>query len=525
MCRLLRSCLVAAAALPLFALAPAVQADDALPAAVRAALADAGVPPEAFAAAALPLAHDARPWRWQAERPMQPASSLKALTSIVALDRLGPNHRGYTELRSTGAVNGALLQGDLVLRGGADPELGVPQFWAMLAELRAQGVREIAGDLVVDRTLLRPARTDLGLPPFDETPEFAYNVIPDALQLAGALLRIDIDSAGGTLRAFTVPALPGVTVTSRMTLTERRCRDWDDDWQPARLERRGDALAIELRGGFPRGDATREATAVATAGTAAGTAAGAAGAAGDAPGCSVHAELQLIDRQELTERLFRALWSELGGRFAGRVREGAAPPGTRLLVRRVARPWGEVLRHMNKRSDNAQARLLYLSLGLAAMAAEPEASTAELAARAVRGWLAEHDIDAAGLVLDNGSGLSRSERIAPLTLARALAVAWHGPRASDLAMSLPVVGEETALALRASPAAGWARMKSGTLRDVVALAGYARDRAGRPWVLAMMINHPNAARARGALFAMVDELARRGLPEPAAAVGPQGDGP
>jgi len=517
MCRRQCFALLAAAALALCALAPAARADDALPAAVQAALAQAGVPPAAFAAVALPLAQDARPWRWQAERPMQPASSLKLLTSIVALDRLGPNHRGYTELRSAAAMRGDLLQGDLVLRGGADPELGVPQFWAMLAELRAQGVREIAGDLVVDRTLFRPARMDLGVPPFDETPEFSYNVIPDALQLAGALLRIDIDSAGGTLRAFTVPALPGVTVTSRMTLTERRCRDWDDDWQPARLERRGDALAIELRGGFPRGDAMREATA--------GTAAGAAGAADGAPGCRVQAELQLIDRQELTERLFRALWSELGGRFSGRVREGAAPPATRLLVRREARPWGEVLRHMNKRSDNAEARLLYLSLGLAAMAAEPEASTAELAARAVRGWLAEHDIDATGLVLDNGSGLSRSERIAPLTLARALAVSWSGPRAADLQMSLPVLGEEAALGLGTSPAAGWARMKSGTLRDVVALAGYARDRAGRPWVLAMMINHPQAQRARGALYAMVDELARRGLPEPAVAVGPQGDGP
>ncbi len=498
--RLQRFGLVAAAALALCALAPAARADDALPAAVQAALARAGVPPEAFAAVALPLAHDARPWRWQAGRPMQPASSLKVLTSIVALDRLGPNHRGYTELRSAAPVRGELLQGDLVLRGGADPELGVAQFWAMLAELRAKGVREIAGDLVVDRTLFRPARMDLGVPPFDEAPEFPYNVIPDALQLAGALLPIDIESDGGPPRAYTVPALPGVTVASRMVPSARRCRDWDEDWQPAQLERQGSALVIVLRGGFPRGD-------------------------GQGNGCRVHARLQLIDRQELTERLFRALWSELGGHFAGRVREAAAPPATRLLVRREARPWGEVLRHMNKRSDNAEARLLYLSLGLAAMAAEPEASTAELAARAVRGWLAEHDIDAGGLVLDNGSGLSRSERIAPLTLARALAVSWSGPRAADLQMSLPVLGEEAALGLGASPAAGWARMKSGTLRDVVALAGYARDRAGRPWVLAMMINHAQAQRARGALYALVDELARVGLPAPPAVVGPQGDGP
>jgi len=479
--------------------ARAARADDALPAAARALLAEAGVPPEAFAGVALPLRQDARPWRWRADVPMQPASSLKVLTSIVALDLLGPDQRGFTELRSAAPVVDGVLRGDLVLRGGADPELGAAQFWAMLAELRAQGVQEIAGDLVVDRTLFRPARMDLGVLPFDEAPEFAYNVIPDALQLAGSMLRIDIDSAGGQVRATTVPPLPGVSVASAMTLTERRCTAWDDDWQPARVEHHGTALAIELRGGFPRGGAG---------------------------GCKVSAELQLIDRQELTARLFRALWSELGGRFAGRVLEAAGPPASRVLVRRQSRPWGEVLRHMNKRSDNIEARLLFLSLGVPAMAAEPQASTRELAARAVRGWLAAQGIDAAGLVLDNGSGLSRSERITPLALARALAVAWHGPHASDLEMSLPVIGRETALALKASPAAGWARMKSGTLRNVVALAGYVNDPEGRPWVLAMMINHDEAQRVRPALFAVVDALARGTLqPRALLRVGPQGDGP
>lgn len=479
--------------------AAAARADDALPAAALALLAQAGVPREAFAGVALPLRDDARPWRWRADMPMQPASSLKVLTSIVALDRLGPNQRGFTELRSAAPVVDGALRGDLVLRGGADPELGVAQFWAMLAELRAQGVREIDGDLVVDRTLFRPARMDLGVPPFDESPEFPYNVIPDALQLAGSMLRIDIDSAGGQVRAYTVPSLPGVSVSSAMTLTERGCAAWDDDWQPARVEQQGDALAIELRGGFPRGGAS---------------------------GCKVGAELQLIDRQELAARLFRALWGELGGRFAGRVLEAAGPSASRVLVRRESRPWGEVLRHMNKRSDNVEARLLFLSLGVPAMAAEPQTSTRDLAARAVRDWLAAHGIDAPGLVLDNGSGLSRGERIAPLTLARALAAAWRGPHASDLEMSLPVIGEETALALKASPAAGWARMKSGTLRNVVALAGYVVDPEGRPWALAMMINHDNAQRVRPALFAVVDALARGTLqPRGALRVGPQGDGP
>jgi D-alanyl-D-alanine carboxypeptidase/D-alanyl-D-alanine-endopeptidase (penicillin-binding protein 4) len=238
---------------------------------------------------------------------------------------------------------------------------------------------------------------------------------------------------------------------------------------------------IELHGGFPRG-------------------------------CTQRVALQLVDRSVLAGQLFRALWQGLGGTWAGQVREDAAPADTRLLARHDARPWGEVLRHLNKTSDNAEARLLYLLLGVPAMAAEPGATTAELSARAVREWLAEHRIDDSGIVLDNGSGLSRSERIAPWQMARMLQEAWYGRHASELQMSLPTAGVDGTMRnrLKSSPATGWARLKTGTLRNVVALAGYVVDARGRPWAVSMMINHEDADRGRPVLDALVDSIARGG---------------
>lgn len=477
--------------------AAAAGARDELPAAVHAALQQAGVPADALAAVALPLARWARPWGHRAGVPAQPGSSMKVLTSIVALDRLGPNHRGYTELRSAAPVESGVLRGDLVLKGGADPELGVPQLWALLVDLRQQGVDTIDGRLVIDRTLFRPARLDIGLPPFDETPEFPYNVIPDALQLAGSLLPLELRSGADGVHASTVPPLDGIEFSSRMALTDRPCRDWDEDWQPARVTHDGRRTLIELRGGFPRD-------------------------------CTRRTELQLIDRLELADRLFRTLWRGLGGRWAGQAVEAAAPEGTRVLARRESRPWGELLRHMNKASDNARTRLLYLSLGLAGMAGDPQATTAELADREVRAWLAEHGIADAGLRLDNGSGLSRSERITPLQLALMLKAAWRGRHAAELLTSLPVAGVDGSLRnrLRDSPARGWARLKTGTLRNVVALAGYVSDDEGRPWAVAMMVNHDNAIKARPALDALVDAIARHGPHGlPWHVVGPQGEGP
>jgi serine-type D-Ala-D-Ala carboxypeptidase/endopeptidase (penicillin-binding protein 4) len=479
--------------LALLAATAGARAEPPWPPAVQRALASAGLPDDALAVAALPLAHAAAPWGRQMHRAMQPGSAMKVLTSIVALDQIGPNHRGFTELASAAPLDTAsgTLQGDLVLRGGADAELGLPQLWALLVDLRQAGVRTIAGDLLLDRTRYRPTRLDVGIPPFDEAPEFPYNVIPDALHLAGSLLTLEIKATENGVVAASVPPLQGLELRSTMALVDGRCADWDDHWKPAAVARAGTTTTLTLQGAFPRG-------------------------------CSTRAELQLIDRDELVERAVRTVWLSLGGQWTGRAREAAAPgvapgvaQGVRVLARRQGRPWGELLRQVNKASDNAWTRLLFLELGVPAMAAEPGRSTAQLADAAVRRWLRAQGIDDRGLVTDNGSGLSRSERITPWQLASALRAAWHGRHAADLAMSLPTVGVDGTMRnrLKDSPATGWARLKTGTLRNVVALAGYLRDADGWPWAVAMIINHDERAnRGRPVLDALVDHIAREGMP-------------
>ena len=480
------------ATLACLATAPAAQAQDALPPSVLQALADAGVPAAALGAVALPLARQGLPFQHQAQLSMAPGSTMKLVTSIVALDHLGPNHRGHTRLLSAAPLLGDTLQGDLVLQGGADPELDLPAFWALLLELRQQGVRHIEGRLLVDRHAWLPARPDAGLPPFDDAPEFPYNVIPDALNLAGSLLTIEISTAPGsdTMQARTLPALDGVSIDSRMTLDERRCADWDEGWLPAQTTVAADGhIHITLNGSFPRD-------------------------------CTRRAALQLMDRQWLTERLFATLWRGLGGSWAGTALEAPAPAGARLLAQRDGRPWGEVLRSLNKRSDNAHARTLFHALGVAEAAraaAETKAPaealpTATWTTRSVQRWLADHHIDATGVVLDNGSGLSRSERISPLQLARMLESAYAGQHASDLLMSLPAAGVDGTMRnrLKTGPATGWARLKTGTLRNVVALAGVVNDPRGKPWAVAFIVNHDNAARARPVLDALVNWVAEGG---------------
>ena len=167
---------------------------------------------------------------------------------------------------------------------------------------------------------------------------------------------------------------------------------------------------------------------------------------------------------------------------------------------------------MNKQSDNAETRLLFLQLGVKAMARDAMTPTLELAQREVERWFDEQRIERIGLVLDNGSGLSRSERISPRSLALLLKAAHAGKHAPELLMSLPVAGVDGTMRrrLKGTPAEGWARLKTGTLKNVTALAGYVRDTRGDTWAVAAMVNHDRAAQARPALDALIEWVAKSG---------------
>ena len=431
-----------------------------LPPTVSQAFEKTGLPETALAFIAIPLHQRDRAIRLRDQQVMQPASTMKLVTAIVALDRLGPNARGHTELLAADAQTGDVLNGPLYLRGGADTELDWGVLGTMLRQLREQGVREIRGGLVVDRTLFKPARMDVGVPPFDEQPEFQYNQIPDALQLNVNLLDVRMQSDATGVEARVFPAWPGVSIdASALAVTDGQCADWEDGWRVPVVT----AGRIQLQGSFPKN-------------------------------CKQSPPLNLVDRQLLTASAVRQLWRELGGVIGDGDGEGATPVDARVLARHDGRPLAEVTRELLKSSDNPLARLTYLRLGAASAKAADHPRTADASDAEVRAWLVAHGIADDGLVMDNGSGLSRSERIKPAQLAAMLVAALDGPYAPELLTALPVAGVDGTMQrrLKNTPAEGRARLKTGTLNNVVALAGVVPDRLNRPWVVVAMINAPEA---------------------------------
>ena len=201
--------------------------------------------------------------------------------------------------------------------------------------------------------------------------------------------------------------------------------------------------------------------------------------------------------------VFKELWQELGGTITGGWRDGVLPADARLLVTGESASNAELVHDINKFSNNVMARQLFLTLGAETLKLP---GNNERSAEVVRAWLAQKKLNFPELVLDNGSGLSREARISAQHMAQLLLAAWRSPMMPELMSSLPLVASDGTMRrrLRFEPIAGQAHIKTGSLDDVRALAGYVLDNRGRRRVVVLFINHPNAAASQPAQDALLD---------------------
>ena len=175
----------------------------------------------------------------------------------------------------------------------------------------------------------------------------------------------------------------------------------------------------------------------------------------------------------------------------------------------VSAPLHEVLRTMDKNSDNIVARHVFLSLskGFPSRPASMPDARSRVAA-----WLKLQGLAADDLSMDNGSGLSLAEQARPAALVRLLQASWRSRHRQTFVQSLPVAGEDGTLAgrFRGSDAQGRAFLKTGTLQTSCALAGYVKGRSGKVYAVAALVNHPHASRGVPALDAFIEWVARQG---------------
>jgi D-alanyl-D-alanine carboxypeptidase/D-alanyl-D-alanine-endopeptidase (penicillin-binding protein 4) len=414
--------------------------------------------------------------------PMNPASVMKLVTTFAALELLGRDYRWKTEAYLDGPLVGGALKGNLVLKGFGDPKITLEQWQAFMADLRAKGLDAVDGDLVLDRTFFAPVAWDPAA--FDSEPLKPYNVGPDALLVNFKAVKFAFapGAPGDAAEVAIEPGLSPIGVSALPRVGPGPCNDWRGALG-ATFSDRGASADVAFAGRYAADCGEREWW------------------------------VSLLDHPTYVHAMFDAYFRLAGGRVAGKWKIGAAPRGATPFATLESPPLWDVVRDVNKMSNNVMARQVFLTL--ATVDAPPPATTARATATIQR-WLAARKLRLPGLVLENGSGLSRQERITAGGLARLLLAADASPVRDEFASSLAVAAMDGTLQRRFvnGSVAGQALLKTGTLDGARALAGYVIDAQGGRFVVAAIVNGNGAARAQPPLDFLVQWVYRYGATWP-----------
>lgn len=388
--------------------------------------------------------------------PRNPASTMKLVTTWTALKLLSPSFTWKTQAWARGSIKNGVLAGDLVLKGYGDPFLTEEFFWQLLNELRLKGLKEIQGNLIIDNSYFTaPAQNAAD---FDGEPARVYNAIPSALMYSFQATRLlfEPDDEHQRINITVFPEIPSLQIDNQLKYIAGSCQR--QHYKPA-ISQTGNVL--KLSGSY-------------------------------ASGCGKNAILRMISPpEEHVYNAFRDMWQLQGGVFKGKWQSGTVQAGDVLLHTHESRSLGEQIRFINKWSNNVMARQLFLTIGAQKLG---EPATIDKSRLVTADVLQKAGIDYQGMVLENGSGLSRVERVSASQMGQLLEAVWRDPYMPEFMASMPLLGEDGTLAdrFKNDDLRGRSHMKTGTLNDATAIAGYMLTRSGKRLVIVLQFNGPQA---------------------------------
>ncbi|MDT8364081.1 MAG: D-alanyl-D-alanine carboxypeptidase/D-alanyl-D-alanine-endopeptidase [Nitrosomonas sp.] len=447
-----------------------------LPAAIRQMLQKAGIPEDAIAVFVQEVNASQPSLAINENKAMNPASVMKLVTTYAGLELLGSSYTWRTEAYTQGNIHDGRLQGDLVIKGYGDPSMNLENFWQLVRQIRQTGLREISGDLVLDYSYYKIAPGNPAA--FDGAPYKPYNVLPEALLVnyKTSALHIIPDLQRDQIKIVEDPELQLMDLSNQIQPTRKNCGNWRNQIRTEILENGAEngRPMVRFNGNY-----------------------------------SIHCGhntyyLSLHSSGDYIHQLFKHFWQQSDGDFNGKVRRGTAPAGASPIMTYHSPPLADVIRGINKFSNNVAARQLYLSLGEQQTNGHAALSM-DLAHIAIQRWLSAKRLNFSELIIENGSGLSRKARVSAQHLGKLLIDAFHSPVMPEFMSSLAVVGIDGTARnrLKKTGVIGRAHLKTGSLRNVSAIAGYVLDNRNRRHAFVFVINHPKAASARTAMDALI----------------------
>jgi D-alanyl-D-alanine carboxypeptidase/D-alanyl-D-alanine-endopeptidase (penicillin-binding protein 4) len=414
---------------------------------------------------------------WRSKQAMNPASTMKLLTTLAGLDVLGPQYRWRTNIYTDGFIRQGTLKGNLYLQGTGDPKLIPEEIAKMMKALQNLGIQKIDGNLFFDRSAYAPNVMEHNT--IDGEYLRAYNVPPDPLLYAFRTLSFQLGKSrtADFIDISYSPPLSQIKVVNQMQLVDQSCENWKSNIR-FNLDPETDGasnnqlLTAQFSGSFPKG-------------------------------CKgVNYNVVALDANIFLTQGFAAAWESAGGAWtqAPNGQSVTVPLAARLLLQFEGIPLADDVQDINKFSNNVMARQLMLTLALEKMGKPASTKNGELV---IQSWLKGLGLEFPELVIENGSGLSRNEAISAEHMTQLLVAARNLSVMDMFYNSLPIAGTDGTmknrlmahlrkfLHLKKKPEA---RIKTGALVDVRAISGYVMSKSGKMYAVTSFINHPNALR-------------------------------
>lgn len=449
-----------------------------LPDIVAHAAFTSGIDPNAISLWVAPAMGGPPQVRHRANQLMSPASVMKLLTSYAALDQFGPAWTWRTNAYLHGKLHDGILDGDVVVVGSGDPSLTWDRLGQWLRDWRSRGLRQIHGNIIIDDSLYAPTPDDTN---FDAAPHRAYNAQPAAflVNFGTITLRLTPGSVDAPVDVMPLTPVMPLRVVNHLRASAGACLSWRNALH-AIFTPNGRGLTLTLEGKVPAACGESE------------------------------LNLKVADDLHWAALVIRAQWQELGGSWQGEVLTGTTQTDLPVFSTWISPSLAEVLRDMNKWSNNVMAREIFLDLGVE----EGGYATRDHSVAHLQEWMPRQGLDPTQWVLENGSGLSRNERTTTEQLGMLLQTVWQSSRMPDYVASLPVIGMDGTMRnhLTDSPLAGRGYVKTGTLDGVKSAAGYVLDNQGHWQAFALLINHPRAASAEIITDAVLKQIYDATLP-------------
>ena len=392
-----------------------------------------------------------------ADIPRNPASVIKLVTTYAGLELLGPDFTWETHFHLDGKLDGDTLNGNLILQGGGDPFLVKETFWYLLHTLQSKGLKHIDGDLLIDDGLFEETTGSPG--DFDQKPYRVYNVFPDAALINFRAHQFHFLPQDDSVRVYAEPPAANLSVKNKLRLVEGRCRG-RHNLIHMNVIKKYQRVVVEFTGDYPRG-------------------------------CGEQELIRAVLSNDLyIYGVFKSMWEQMGGTISGGVGKAPAYDDGHPFYVVPSKPLSEIINYINKYSNNVMARQLLLTIGQVTSGADH--GSREMGVQAIKDWLDKTGIPTTGLVMDNGSGLSRKTRITARALGRLLEHAYRGPFQPEFFASLSLAGIDGTMKKRLGGEipAGDVRVKTGVIDDVRAMAGYVRSKNNHEYFIVSLQNYP-----------------------------------